>query len=100
MKTERFGAPAMDALSRYRWRGNIRELRNQIERLMIMSAADVVRVDDLPADIRAGDGGARTPASPESQAAASSVTAAQATGGASGGSNGTLREFKDAAERA
>src|SRR4051812_12104360 len=71
MKPKRFDAPAMDALSRYRWRGNIRELRNQIERLMIMSAADVVRVDDLPADIRAGDSGARTAASPESQPAAS-----------------------------
>jgi len=100
MKPKRFDAAAIDALSRYRWRGNIRELRNQIERLMIMSAADVVRVDDLPADIRAGDSGARTPASLESQPAASGVTAAQATGGASGGGGGTLREFKDAAERA
>ena len=28
---------AMDALKRYRWRGNIRELRNTVERLIIMS---------------------------------------------------------------
>jgi two-component system nitrogen regulation response regulator NtrX len=99
MKPKRFDAAAMDALSRYRWRGNIRELRNQIERLMIMSASDVVHVDDLPADIRAADGGART-AMPLESAPASGVAAGQATGGASGGSGGTLREFKDAAERA
>ena len=30
----------MDALQRYRWRGNIRELRNTIERLMIMTPGD------------------------------------------------------------
>ena len=42
----------MDALSRYRWRGNIRELRNTVERLMIMTPADAVRVEDLPSEIR------------------------------------------------
>src|SRR6476661_3467504 len=47
MKPKRFDAAAMDALTRYRWRGNIRELRNTIERLMIMSASDVVHADDL-----------------------------------------------------
>ena len=31
---------AMDALKRYRWRGNIRELRNTVERLIIMSRAE------------------------------------------------------------
>src|SRR5690606_18646824 len=59
LKPKRFDAPAMEALTRYRWRGNIRELRNTIERLMIMSASDVVHSDDLPAEIRAGDSGAR-----------------------------------------
>jgi two-component system nitrogen regulation response regulator NtrX len=90
----------MDALQRYRWRGNIRELRNTIERLMIMAAADIVRVDDLPAEVR---GGAHVPA-PEA-AVASVATATFAPASASDGHavptpGGTLREFKDAAERA
>src|SRR5262249_10852164 len=29
---------AMEALQRYRWKGNIRELRNTVERLIIMTA--------------------------------------------------------------
>src|SRR5689334_18837619 len=65
MKPKRFDAAAMEALARYRWRGNIRELRNAIERLMIMTSSDVVHVDDLPGEIRAGDGGAR-PVNPDS----------------------------------
>src|SRR3954467_4230991 len=52
MKPKRFDAAAMDTLSRYRWRGNIRELRNQIERLMIMSAGDTIDVADLPGGVR------------------------------------------------
>ena len=57
MKPKRFDAAAMDALSRYRWRGNIRELRNTVERVLIMAATDVVHVDDLPAEIRGGESG-------------------------------------------
>ena len=41
LKPKRFDARAMEALQRYRWRGNIRELRNTVERLMIMTPGDV-----------------------------------------------------------
>src|SRR5688572_5615640 len=51
LKPKKFEPTAMEVLSRYRWRGNIRELRNTIERLMIMTPADSVRVEDLPSDI-------------------------------------------------
>jgi two-component system, NtrC family, nitrogen regulation response regulator NtrX len=97
MKPKRFDAPAMDALTRYRWRGNIRELRNTIERLMIMSASDVVHTDDLPAEIRSSDAGPRPIAdlAPAATAPTSEPAAAMPGSGA-----GTLREFKDAAERA
>jgi two-component system, NtrC family, nitrogen regulation response regulator NtrX len=50
-----FTAAAMERLRAHQWRGNIRELRNTVERLMIMSNADEVGVDDL----RLSDGGAR-----------------------------------------
>jgi two-component system nitrogen regulation response regulator NtrX len=96
LKPKRFDAAAMEALQRYRWRGNIRELRNTIERLMIMSPADVIRADDLPADIRSGDSAPRP--TPAAEPVASALSAAAPAAAAPGG--GTLREFKDAAERA
>ncbi len=42
-----FTAAAMERLRQHPWRGNIRELRNTIERLMIMSNADAIDVADL-----------------------------------------------------
>jgi two-component system nitrogen regulation response regulator NtrX len=97
MKPKRFDAAAMEALARYRWRGNIRELRNAIERLLIMTASDVVHVEDLPGEVRSGDGGVRAvhPETAPPPASAGSETAGAVPAGA-----GTLREFKDAAERA
>jgi two-component system nitrogen regulation response regulator NtrX len=84
MRAKRFDPRATEALQRYRWRGNIRELRNTVERVMIMTAGDVIRVEDLPEEVR--------------------VDSAQRTldNGlkATGGPPGTLREFKDASERA
>ncbi len=108
LKPKRFDPAAMDALQRYRWRGNIRELRNTIERLMIMTPADIVRVEDLPAEVRNGEApraGADT-AAPAGTAAASSAAASSAAASSAAGpaappqGSGTLREFKDAAERA
>src|SRR6186713_1619037 len=93
LKPKRFDVTAMDALKSYRWRGNIRELRNAIERLMIMTAGEVVRLEDLPAEIRGGDA---------ARGASADVTAGGAPPGGADGTpaTGTLREFKDAAERA
>jgi len=83
----RFDARALEALQNYRWRGNIRELRNTVERLVIMSDREVIGVNDLPPE-----SGAPRPVAVEAGAAV-------AVGAASGGA-GTLREFKDASERA
>jgi two-component system nitrogen regulation response regulator NtrX len=93
LRPKKFEAAAMDALQRYRWRGNIRELRNAIERVMIMAAGDVVRLDDLPAEIRSGESGRAS--STEAPSVAPGVPVTDAAPAA-----GTLREFKDAAERA
>lgn len=43
-----FTAAAMERLKQHQWRGNIRELRNFVERLIIMSATDAIDVKDLP----------------------------------------------------
>src|SRR6187397_2605895 len=68
LKPKRFEQAAMDALQRYRWRGNIRELKNVVERLLIMTDRDVIEAEDVKqvvrADGRAGsaDGGGGLPA--------------------------------------
>jgi DNA-binding NtrC family response regulator len=59
-----FSESALDALKRYLWPGNIRELRNVVERLLLLAGADV-NADDvelaLPAlRSKTGDGGNAT----------------------------------------
>jgi two-component system, NtrC family, response regulator AtoC len=51
-KTLRSVSPeAVNALARYRWPGNIRELENVIERAVVLCRGDTVTPDDLPAGI-------------------------------------------------
>jgi two-component system, NtrC family, response regulator AtoC len=45
---------AMAALRAYRWPGNIRELRNAIERAVALREAGPIQLDDLPGTIRVG----------------------------------------------
>ena len=80
LRPKRVTEGAIASLQRYRWRGNIRELRNTIERLVIMTPGDVIDVGDLPALVRV-DGAGRPPDAESAQAA-------------------TLREHKEVAERA
>ena len=84
----RFDPRALEALQQYRWRGNIRELRNAVERLVIMSDREVIGAADLPPDM-----GASRAASTEGSQATQAAAAPLAGGG-------TLREFKDSSERA
>ena len=87
-RPKRITQAALDALGRYRWRGNIRELRNTVERLIIMTGGDVIDLPDLPESVR----------SPSSAGALAAPRAASAEG--SGETKpGTLREFKENAER-
>jgi two-component system nitrogen regulation response regulator NtrX len=65
---------AMDALRRHPWRGNVRELRNTIERLIIMSPQETILPEDLTDVLR-------KPAEGTPDAA------------------GSLRDFKESVER-
>jgi two-component system, NtrC family, nitrogen regulation response regulator NtrX len=82
-RPKRITQAALDAVQRYRWKGNIRELRNTVERLIIMTAGDTIDVADLPDVLRSSGGVASKPGGDSEPAKA-----------------GTLREFKDVSERA
>jgi two-component system nitrogen regulation response regulator NtrX len=89
----RFSPAALEALAQPRWRGNIRELRNSVERLLIMVDRDVVEADDVRAVVRTEARASAPHASVPGSASASS-------GGTTAGPKPvTLREFKEASER-
>ncbi|NOT45601.1 MAG: sigma-54-dependent Fis family transcriptional regulator, partial [Acidobacteria bacterium] len=93
LRPVRFAPEAVAVLQRLRWRGNIRQLRNTVERLLIMATSDVVRAGDLPLDLRTDaaatpDAGTSVPVTPD------------ATPGPATAAAGTLRAFKEASERA
>ena len=50
---QEFEPPARDALAAYTWPGNIRELRNAIERAVILSRGETITLSDLPDKILA-----------------------------------------------
>src|SRR5436309_1092381 len=82
-RSKRVTQAALDALARHRWKGNIRELRNTVERMIIMTAGDTIDIADLPDSVRS-PGLAAPRAAGESEAAKA----------------GTLPDFKDSAEPA
>ena len=94
LRPKRFDAAAMEVLQRYRWRGNIRELRNTVERLLIMAPGDVVRADDLPPALRGDD------TTHEAVATSAAPSGVRLDSTPASGPSGTLREFKEASERA
>jgi two-component system response regulator AtoC len=51
------GAPVLRALEAYDWPGNIRELKNAIERALIFGKNAELSLEDLPENIRAADSG-------------------------------------------
>jgi len=81
-RPKRITQAALDVLQRHRWKGNIRELRNTVERVIIMSSGDTIDVLDLPSVVRAPAAGTSGKAGAEALP-----------------SRGTLREFKDTSER-
>jgi two-component system nitrogen regulation response regulator NtrX len=80
-RRRRVAPHAMQALQQYRWKGNIRELRNTVERLIIMSPGDTIDIGDLPEALRFDAHAASPDNGSEVRPAA------------------TLREFKEVSER-
>ena len=79
-RPQRFTPGALEFLQRARWKGNVRELKNTVERLIIMTPGEVIDVDDLRDVVR-----------PETKPAAAGDNEKERPG--------TLREFKESAER-
>lgn len=53
-----FSPEALEKLGRYDWRGNVRELHNVVERLLILSEGDQVEGRDVERYVQAGASGA------------------------------------------
>ena len=54
-KTKRFTEAALDLMKRHQWKGNIRELRNLVERLIIMTPGDAIDAPDVGATLGVDD---------------------------------------------
>jgi len=59
---KRLTSAASDALLAYDYPGNVRQLMNICERLVVMTETDLIDIKDLPAEIAAGGGPAAGPA--------------------------------------
>jgi two-component system nitrogen regulation response regulator NtrX len=78
-RPQRFSPDALEYMQKARWKGNIRELKNTVERLIIMTPGDTIDVDDLRDVVR--------------------FEQKSVAGEAEKERPGTLREFKESAER-
>ena len=78
-RPQRFTPGAIEYLQRARWKGNVRELKNTVERLIIMTPGETIDTDDLRDVVRL---------EPKAQASDNEKNP------------NTLREFKESAERA
>ena len=80
-RAQRFTPAALEVMQKARWKGNVRELRNTVERLLIMTPGDTIDADDLRDVVRAE----------------TKIAVAETPGNHV--APGTLREFKELAER-
>jgi two-component system nitrogen regulation response regulator NtrX len=80
-RAPRFTAAAHEFFQKARWKGNVRELKNTVERLIIMTPGETIDVEDLRDIVRL-----------EPRPAPSDNSEKEKPG--------TLREFKESAERA
>ena len=55
-RPKKFSPEAIEAMVKYPWKGNVRELRNVVERLLIMTEGETVGMSDLPESFRRNEG--------------------------------------------
>jgi transcriptional regulator with PAS, ATPase and Fis domain len=53
-RNKRFSRPVIDCLQEYQWTGNVRDLANLVEQLVVVTYEEEVILDDLPRHIRSG----------------------------------------------
>jgi DNA-binding NtrC family response regulator len=51
-RARKIAPEALEALVAFGWPGNVRELESVVERTLLLSEGDVIRLDDLPATVR------------------------------------------------
>jgi two-component system, NtrC family, nitrogen regulation response regulator NtrX len=94
-----FTAAAMERLKQQHWRGNIRELRNFVERLVIMTGGDSIDAKDVPeGGVLRGDVAAALAPAPGGGTTGGEISAGAAE--QSWMQAPTLQEFKSGSERA
>ncbi len=55
-RVERISPEALEAMKNYHWPGNLRELENVIERALVLTNTDEIRVEHLPMGLQNGSG--------------------------------------------
>jgi len=66
-KIESIGDGVLDVLSRWPWKGNVRELKNMVERMVIFCPEDTITEAHLPPDLKSppiGDAAVSAPGAP------------------------------------
>lgn len=53
-KIKGFTEKAQEILLKYMWRGNIRELKNLVERIVLLTEGEYIDIEDIPFEIRQG----------------------------------------------
>lgn len=56
-KAKQFAAPVFEVFEAYAWPGNIRELRNTVERMAILGRGDLIETSSVPVELLIAKGG-------------------------------------------
>ena len=89
----RIEADALNALKLHRWNGNIRELKNSIEKAVIMSEGESLTLQDLQMSIHLPDGA--TPGTATAASRSSGAADGKGAAGTGAGYNGETLEMNE-----
>jgi DNA-binding NtrC family response regulator len=95
-----FSDEALERMKDYEWRGNVRELHNVVERLLIMSEADEISAADVDRYVRPGATSTSEVASGSADAGPGSADAGEGENGAVGRLLEEHEDFSDFRDRA